>query len=142
MPRMNLWAVLTAIVFNQVLGMVWYGTLAEPWLRGLGLDGAQVQNSAGPYIVAIVASAIMVITLAWLIGRLDGYTAVKGLFLGFLVSFGFILPSLLTHQAFGGNAVGIRFSAFTIDAGYDIVRAMGSGLILGIWRPRRQRQRR
>jgi hypothetical protein len=119
--------------------MLWYGLLADPWVRGLGLEANQLQNDAAPYVVAVVSTTILVVTLAWLIGRLNGYSAVKGMFVGFVVSFGFILPALLTHQAFGGTAVGIGYSAFTIDAGYDIVRCLGTGFILGVWKPKRTR---
>ena len=34
---LNYWAIIVAVIFNQVLGAAWYSTLAKPWMAEVGL---------------------------------------------------------------------------------------------------------
>ncbi len=34
---LNYWAIIVAVIFNQMLGAAWYSTLAKPWMAEVGL---------------------------------------------------------------------------------------------------------
>ena len=44
---LNYWAILAAVVFNQVLGAAWYSGLAKPWMAEVGLTSDDMEAMKG-----------------------------------------------------------------------------------------------
>ena len=44
---LNWWAIIVAIVFNQVLGAAWYSSLAKPWMAEVGLTDEDMEAMKG-----------------------------------------------------------------------------------------------
>ncbi len=43
---LNYLAILVAVVFNQLLGALWYGTFAKPWMAETGMTQENIEGQA------------------------------------------------------------------------------------------------
>lgn len=129
---LNYWAILLALVFNQLLGMAWYSLLAKPWMAELGLAKKDLEKMKGtprqwyPYLLAIISTAVFTVGLALLIQALEIDTALGGLGLGLLAAVGFVMSSLATNYGFEGRS----FKLFLINGGYPLIGYAAIGLWL------------
>ncbi len=132
---LNYWAVLVAVVFNQVLGAAWYSMLAKPWMAEVGLSSEDMEAMKGtprqwyPYVVAIVAAIVFTIALALLAQGLsvDGFG--EGLGLGLMAAVGFICTTNALNYSFEGRSLKL----FLINSGYPLVSYSVIGILLGTW---------
>ena len=133
---LNWWAVLVAIVFNQVLGAAWYSTLAKPWMAEVGLTDEDMEAMKGtsrqwyPYVLALVLALVFTLGLALLSQGLDVDTFGEGLGLGLLTAVAFVLTSHGVNYAFEGRS----FRLFAINAGYPLISYCVIGVLLALWR--------
>ena len=133
---LNWWAIIVAIVFNQVLGAAWYGTLAKPWMAEVGLTDDDMEAMKGtprqwyPYVLAIVLAFIFTLALALLGQGLDTDSFGEGLGLGLLAGVGFVLTSHAVNYAFEGRSRRL----WAINAGYPLISYCVIGVLLALWR--------
>jgi len=103
----NYLAVLIATVAGFAFGAAYYMTLSRPWLAAMGKTkeelGAAGKGSPVPFIVSIVALAIMAWVLAGGIGHLGpGQVTLKnGVISGLFMWLGFVITTLAVNYSFG-----------------------------------------
>ena len=77
--KINHLAAVIAIVLHQVISATWYGLFAEKWMALNNLTMADAEAAGNmPYVVAIIAAAVTVYTMAFLFPKLNVDSAVKG----------------------------------------------------------------
>ncbi|MDE0605441.1 MAG: DUF1761 domain-containing protein [bacterium] len=132
---LNYLAVLVAVVFNQVLGAVWYGAFARPWMAETGMTQEDIDAMKGtsrqwvPYVVAIVLAIVFTLGLALLVQGMGADNAGEGLGLGVLAAVGFVLTSHGVNYAFEGRSLKL----LVINVGYPLISYALIGLLLAIW---------
>ena len=132
---LNYWAILVAVVFNQVLGATWYTTLAKPWMAEVGLSADDMEAMKGtsrqwyPYVLAVVCAAAFTLALALLAQGLGVDSAGEGFWLGLLAAVGFIFTSNAINYSFEGRSLRL----FLINGGYPLISYSVIGILLGAW---------
>ena len=100
-------AVLVATVAGFAFGAAYYMSLSKPWLAAMGKTkeelSASGKRSPVPFIVSIVALAIMAWVLAGGIGHLGpGQVTLKnGIISGLFMWLGFVITTLAVNYSFG-----------------------------------------
>ena len=135
----NYLAVLIAGIAGWLLGAVWYGLLAKPWVAAHGkiMDQfkAEVEARKGtpasylPYILAFVAGVLMAWVLAGLIGHLGpGQVTVRNAVISALFMWiGFVATTMVVNNAFA-----MRKAMLTvIDSGHWLAVLLLQGAIIG-----------
>ena len=103
----NYLAVLIATVAGFAFGAAYYMTLSRPWLAAMGKTKEELsaagKGSPVPFIVSIVALAIMAWVLAGGIGHLGpGQVTLKnGVISGLFMWLGFVITTLAVNYSFG-----------------------------------------
>jgi hypothetical protein len=103
----NYLAVLVAAVAGFAFGAAYYMTLSKPWLAAIGKTkeepAAQGKGSPMPFIVSIIALAIMAWTLAGIMGHLGAgqVTLKNGIISALFVWLGFVITTQSVNYAFG-----------------------------------------
>jgi ABC-type phosphate/phosphonate transport system permease subunit len=132
--KMNFLAVLVAIVFQFVLGFLWYGPLfGEPWMEMVGLDAATVEANppgAGIWISNVISAALAMLVLAWLFVKLDVRTLLKGVWIGFMLGFAFMLMPVMISGMYADHPYWLAW----ITGGNTVVGLMIGGAVLGSWK--------
>ena len=132
---LNYLAILVAVVFNQVLGALWYSTLATPWMAETGLTNEDIEAMKGtprqwyPYVIAIVMAAVFTLGLALLVQGMEADRVVEGLGLGVLAAVGFVVTSHGVNYAFEGRSLKLLL----INSGYPLVSYAAIGILLAVW---------
>jgi hypothetical protein len=100
-------AVLIAAIAGFAFGAAYYMTLSRPWLAAVGKTKEELaaagKGSPVPFIVSIIALAIMAWTLAGIMGHLGaGQVTVKnGIISALFVWLGFVITTQSVNYAFG-----------------------------------------
>ena len=132
--KINHLAVLVAVVLQFVLGFLWYGPLfGEPWMGMVGLDMATVEANppgAGEWITNIVSAVVSMYVLAWLFTKIPVTSLLKGLLVGLLIGFSFVLLSIMTSGMFAKDPYGLAW----ITGGFTTVGLGIGGAVLGAWK--------
>jgi len=103
----NYLAILVATVAGFAFGAAYYMTLSRPWLAAIGKTKEELstagKGSPLPFVVSIVALAIMAWVLAGTIGHLGpGRVTLKnGAISGLFLWLGFVITTLAVNNAFG-----------------------------------------
>ena len=103
----NYLAVLIATVAGFAFGAAYYMSLSKPWLAAMGKTkdelAAAGKGSPVPFIVSIVALAIMAWVLAGTMGHLgQGQVTLKnGVISALFVWLGFVITTLAVNYSFG-----------------------------------------
>ena len=103
----NYLAVLIATVAGFAFGAAYYMTLSKPWLAAMGKTKEELaaagKGSPLPFIVSIVALAIMAWVLAGTLGHLGpGQVTLKnGVISALFVWLGFVITTLAVNYSFG-----------------------------------------
>lgn len=132
--KMNIWAILVAIVLQFVLGFLWYGPLfGKPWMEMVGLDMVTVEANppgAGIWISNIFSAALSILVLAWLFVRLEVRTVLRGVWIGFLLGFSFNLMPVMISGFYADSPYWLPW----ITGGNTTVGLMLGGAVLGGWK--------
>ena len=132
--KINHFAVLVAIVLQFVLGFLWYGPLfGEPWMGMVGLDTATIEANppgAGEWITNIFSAVVSIYVLAWLFTKIPVTSLLKGLLVGLLIGFSFVLMSIMTSGMFAKDPYGLAW----ITGGFTTVGLGIGGAVLGAWK--------
>ena len=132
--KLNWFAVLAAVIAQQLVGFVWYSPalFAGAWSRGIGKRPEDLQPAPGPFLLAVAAALLLALGIAWIIHK----THLRGVKAGALIGFGaglfFAAPAVLVHEAF----LGYPPLVLAIDATKELVGAILTGAIVAAW-PRR-----
>jgi hypothetical protein len=103
----NYLAILIAAVAGFAFGAAYYMTLSRPWLAAIGKTKEELaaagKGSPVPFIVSIIALAIMAWALAGIMGHLGvGQVTVKnGIISALFVWLGFVITTQSVNYAFG-----------------------------------------
>ena len=131
--KINLLAVLVAVVIQFVLGFFWYGAFfGESWMGMVGLDLATIEANppgAGVWITSVAESVLSMSVLAWLFVRLKVNSLAIGIWLGFVVGFSLVLMSGMVSGMYADDPYWLNW----INGGYTTVGLMLGGAVLGIW---------
>ncbi len=82
--KINHLAVWILAVVYFLIGWGWYAILGEKWLNlhARTMTDIERTHSPVPYMIAIIASIFVNYALAWLISRVNAWSAVAGLKVG------------------------------------------------------------
>lgn len=135
--EINYWAVLVAGIASFFLGGLWYSPalFENAWMNAHGYQPEQVktiQSSLGAlgFGATFLSYIAVAFVFALLVTGLDVRTVGGGLMLGALVWFGFVATTGLAVNLFSDRPIG----AWLIDAGFQFVFLLLTGLILALWR--------
>ncbi len=123
---MNYLAVILAALAGMMAGAAWYGALAKPWMKAVGMSEEPKQNPK-IYIVALISQFLIAYILAGLIGHIGTYTIFGGVLSALFCWAGFTIAPMMTNHRFQGSGWDLTF----IDAGYWFVVFALHGAIIG-----------
>ena len=127
----NWLAVIVSAIANMIIGAIWYGVLAEPWLEGIGKTREWANENQRPtdYIIALVNSILMAFFLANVMAWAGVSGFGGGLLMGLFMWLGFTGFSFAANHAFEGRSMKL----WAVNAGIYLVGLMVMGIILGLW---------
>jgi len=127
---LNIWAILTAALFNMALGSLWYSRafLGKPWMKYVGLTDANIKPSPLLFVYVFILGLLVAIFMALFLQ--DVTNAGVGLAYGAVIAVAFVIPTLLTHYLFEMRKGGLML----IVAGHELILFMAYGAILGGWK--------
>ncbi|HQQ97673.1 MAG TPA: DUF1761 domain-containing protein [Cyclobacteriaceae bacterium] len=132
-PKINHVAVLVSTVLCFVIGGTWYGPLfQDQWLTMVHLDLETVnQNppSAGAWITNVLSAVVPLYVMAWLFGKLNITTGVKGAVTAFVLVFAFYHLPTMTAGMFSKFPYGLAW----LTGGFEMVSLTLGGFIIGAW---------
>ena len=121
-PQIDLLSVLIAAIVNIVIGSVWYSRF---------LFGKVSRHTPKPYKFAFLWSCVVVAITAYILGFFEvflGVTTVSdGMFVGFLVWFGFVATTQISAVVWGK----MGFKKFLIHTGCELITFLAMGGIIG-----------
>jgi hypothetical protein len=103
----NYLAILIAAVTGFAFGAAYYMTMSRPWLAAIGKTKAELaaagKGSPVPFIISIVALAVMAWVLAGIMGHLGAgqVTLKNGVISALFVWLGFVITTQSVNYAFG-----------------------------------------
>jgi Protein of unknown function (DUF1761) len=135
---LNYLAVVIAAIAGWLVGALWYGVLAKPWIAALGTTLEEFKSrqvalkgsvKALPFVLAFVADLIMAWMLAGVLGHLGPgqVTLRNGIISGAFLWFGFVLTTMAVNNAFSGR----KYRLTAIDAGHWLAVLVVMGAIVG-----------
>lgn len=131
--KINYLAVLAAVVLQFVLGFLWYGPLfGDAWMEMVNLDMATIEADppgAGEWITNVVAAVLAMYVLAWFFVKLKVNTLARGVWIGLVIGFSFVLMSGMVSGMFAKDPYWLNW----ITAGNTTVGLMLGGAVLGVW---------
>ncbi len=129
----NYLAVAAAIILNMVLGALWYGPLfGKPWMALNNLTMEMIKEQGSPikqYAVAVIASVIISLAIAFVAEAAGVANAAEGAMLGAIMSVGLVATAFGTSYMFESKAL----RHYLINAGYPVAGAVLIGTLIGAW---------
>ncbi|MEK6579309.1 MAG: DUF1761 domain-containing protein [Bdellovibrionota bacterium] len=134
MKRINFKAVLVVVLFQQLLGFIWYSPalFGNPWLIARGKNPAFFVPTTyyWPFVFAAVSSFLFACVVSVALDRAKVKTFKKGVKVGGMLWSAFIFPVILTNYSFLGLSRELKL----IDGGMLLISyAVGAGII-GAWK--------
>ena len=130
--QINLLGILLAVVYNMVIGSLWYSPLlfGNQWMQRVGMKDDEMQGGMTP---AIILGAIGVALVeAFGLALLQNFTGMGGvfggLFIGIFVWIAFVLPPSFNAVLYQKQSR----TLFLINAGNNLVGLAGMSLVIGI----------
>ena len=133
--HINVLAVVASALGAFVLGAFWYSPLlfGNLWVKAHGFKEDQVremQRTAGrAYSTAMACYVVMGVVFSVVFSYMGGQGLVSGLWVGFLIWMGFLLPTGLMTTMFSGRSI----RGYLIDTGYQLTYLLIMGTILSSW---------
>lgn len=134
----NWLAVIVCVVVSMISGSIWYNprTFFPIWWKGIGKTGEPgMQGNMGlTWTLTILASFVQAIAMSFMVDAMGslmtgGVSAASGAMTGFMLWFGFIMPTYLVNKLFAGHG----FKVWAIEVGNHLVNFVLFGVILGAW---------
>ena len=117
------------------IGALWYSPVlfAKPWMAEVGItkeEFSEKQKTAYKgYAVSIVASIIIVLTLAVVVQLAGATAALDGLVLGLFAGIGLVATTQAANYSFESKTV----RHYLINVGYPVVAFAVIGILLALW---------
>ena len=120
-------------------GALWFGPIfGKIWMRihhgEKKFTDEEMKNAAAGMwkllVAELISNFVMVATLAFLIAVLPSYS---GMYLGFLVWIGFVLPTIVSSTIWGNDSKKWMTPKILISASYRLIALVAAGYVLGIW---------
>ena len=128
---MNWLAILIATVAGFAFGAAYYMSLSKPWLAAIGKTKEQIaaegKGSPLPFIISIVALAVMAVVLASTVGHLGQVNLKGGVITALFMWLGFVITTMAVNNAFGQR----RASLTIIDGIHWLGVLVIQGAIIG-----------
>lgn len=134
-------AVVVAAIINMVLGMLWYGPLfGKYWMSATGVSRDAMQNNPSAksamyrsMVIAFILALVQNFVFAHMIGFTSGLSGISGvqdgLWLGFFIWLGFVLPAHSGVTLWEGKPLKL----WAVYSGYYLVLLLINGAVLGAW---------
>ena len=127
--NINWLGVILAVVVNQAVGMLWYGTLfMDRWIE-LELGGVKPSEAAAMASLwqGAILALFQAIGLGWLIAMLNARGFVRGAWVGLFVAFFFSCAIIMQDLIYAG----IPVELLSINASYVLVWLTLAGAVIG-----------
>lgn len=134
----NWLAVIVCVVVSMISGSIWYNprTFFPIWWKGIGKTGEPgMQGNMGmTWTLTILASFVQAIAMSFMVDAMGslmtgGVSAATGAMTGFMIWFGFIMPTYLVNKLFAGHGLKV----WAIEVGNHLINFVLFGAILGAW---------
>ena len=131
---MEILNVIAAAIAGFVLGAVWYGLLAEPWMQAAKVPRDENGKPAGGQTPAVfIATFGLQIVVAGMMRHVFALSGIDtvggGLVSGLGIGLFFITPWIMINNGYGGRP----FRLTLIDSGYATLGCAIMGLILTLF---------
>lgn len=123
---MNYVAVIIAAIAGMMIGAVWYGVFAKPWIRAVGFE-EDPKPEPKTYVVALAAQFVVAYILAGLIGHMGEHSLWNGVVSAVFAWLGFTLAPMSVNHRFQGSGWDLTI----IDSGYWFAVFVVMGAIIG-----------
>jgi len=123
----NYFAVGAALIASMVVGAIWYGVFAKPWMAAVGMEGESPKQEPSLYVIAIIAQAVMAWMLAGIIGHLGMMSIKGGVIVAVFCWLGFIVTSITVNHRFQGA----NWNLTLINCGHWLAVLLVQGVIIG-----------
>ncbi len=132
--RQNYWAILVATVACFLLEACWYSLFLQTWLDGIGRTQEWLMSrGVSPilqFATALVSTAVIAASISCITQLTGAQTALRGIKVGVLLWFGFVLTTWSTEYVFE-----IRpWSLLGVNAGFWLLGMALMGAIVGAWK--------
>lgn len=134
----NWLAVIVCVIVSMISGSIWYNpkTFFPTWWNGIGKTGEPgMQGNMGmTWALTILSSFVQAVAMSFMVNAMGslmtgGVSALTGAMTGFMLWFGFIMPTYLVNKLFAGHG----FRVWAIEVGNHLVNFVLFGAILGAW---------
>jgi hypothetical protein len=124
--------VLVATVVAYAIGAAWYAppAFSNRWMAALGKSKEQLGDPVKPMIAQFFLTLVTAAVLALVVVRFGAVNWIEGAAIGFALSAGLVVPSLLSDWMF----CGFNMKVYWIKIGCKLVCVTAMGAILGAWR--------
>jgi len=129
--NVNWVAIIVAAIANMIVGAIWFGVFATPWLEGIGKTREWANENQRPtdYLIAITNSLLMAFFMANVIAWSGTTGFLGGLMMGFFMWLGFNGFSFASNHAFEGRSLKL----WAVNSGTYLAGLLVIGAILGLW---------
>ncbi len=123
----NYIAVGVALVVSMIIGAVWYGVFAKPWMAAAGIKPDELEQKPSLYLIAALCQGLMAWLLAGVIGHLGLMTIGGGLTAAAFIWLGFVITTMTVNHRFQGTSWNLTF----INGGFWLAVLLAQGAIIG-----------
>ena len=130
----NIIAILAAIVFNMLIGSLWYSPLlfGKKWMKLINFTEKDIENGMSPGI--IITAIIIALVEGYFINVLQnaiGITSImNSLLLGVIVWAGFVATTFLNTILYENKPISLYF----LNIGHYLVSFIGMSIIINLFR--------
>jgi hypothetical protein len=132
LENVNIWAVMLAAFTNLVMGSFWYSPLilGNPWMKEHGFVEADFVKGQSVWMIMLLSFVFSFVAAFAIAAFLGPQTnALKGAAIGALIAVCWISTSRANLFLFEKHSLKL----FLIHAGYDVLRYIVMGTIVGAW---------
>ncbi len=130
---LNVWGVLAALVFSNVLGMTWFSmsVFGKAWAKGRGWSKKDMSGTKGmakSMFLNVLGTLVTIVVLAYIVKFTAAMTWQEGASLGFWLWLGFVMPVKLGDVLWAAG----KWNVFLIESAYQLVNLAVMGAILAV----------
>ena len=132
---LNFWAILAGTVAGFAFGALWYGLLARPWMRAVGITREQVTQAGRAttwsYLISFAAEFWIACILAGALILAPPEAGPWTMALGsaVIIWVGFVAPTILVNQRYAMRP----FAQTVIDAGHWLGVFLVQVIVMQAW---------
>ena len=128
MKTINWLGLVVALVFGQIIGIVWYGVLfSDAWMTAMGMTEAQFVGTEWRMSLGVINMIVILLGLDWLIRRLDARSWMGGAKVALAVCAAFALTVVAQDYIYAAGVPALLW----IDGGYQLLTYGIGGALLG-----------